>query len=112
MLPTTNANVFSQHRMDVKPNMSDWITSTIAYNSAFTKARDNERGNVPAIDSKTLIYDQSRIVSPTNYYGTRFIRYIDPTRKINPAGIDGRNSTRATGEAFTKPVKPQYPQFL
>lgn len=112
MQPTTNASMSSQFRMGVKPNMSDVLSHKQSYNLQLKTMRDLERGNVPAIDSKTLIYDQSRIVSPTNYYGTRFIRYIDPTRKINPAGIDGRNSTRATGEAFTKPVKPQYPQFL
>lgn len=112
MQPTTNVNQFSQFRLDVKPDMSDAVSFDKSFNSKYTSLIDLQRGNVPALDSKTLIYDQSRIVSPTNYYGTRFINFKDPTVRYNPAGLDNINSTKPTGVSFTKPFKPQYPQNL
>lgn len=112
MQPTTNANVFSQYRLGVKSDMSDRLKMTTNSQTQLKTVRDLERGNTPAISSKTLIYDQSRIVSPTNYYGTRFIRNIDPYYKINPAGIDGRNSTTQSGVSFTKPFVKAFPQYL
>lgn len=112
MQPTTNVNQFSQFRLGVKPDMSDVLSFEKSYNSRYTSLTDLQRGNVPALDSKTLIYDQSRIVSPTNYYGTRFIPFKDRTVRYNPAGLDNINSTRALGLSFTKPFKPQFPQNL
>jgi len=112
MQPTTNVHQFSQFRLGVKPDMSDVLSFESSYNPELTVVRDLQRGNVPALDSKTLIYDQSRIVSPTNYYGTRFINFKDRTVRYNPAGLDNTNSTRATGASFTKQFKPQFPQNL
>lgn len=112
MQPTSNSFVFSQSRLGVKPDMSDVLSFDKSYNRQLTKVRDLERGNVPALSSKTLIYDQSRVVSPMNYYGTKFIDGTDSVYRHNPAGIDGRNSTRATGMAFTQPFKRQFPQNL
>jgi hypothetical protein len=112
MQPTTNFNVFGQYRNGVKPNMTDRLSMTYNNQTSITTQHDIKRGNVPAIDSKTLIFDQSRVVSPMNYFGTKFIRYVDPTRRINPAGIDGRNSTVITGLPFTKPFVKSFPQNL
>lgn len=112
MQPTSNSFAFVQARLGVQPDMSDVLSFDKSYNRRLTTMRDLERGNTPALSSKTLIYDQSRIVSPMNYYGTRF---IDGTAKVyrhNPAGMDGRNSTARTGMAFTKPFQAQYPQNL
>lgn len=107
--PTTNTHFSSQHRLGVQPNMSDVTSMFKSYNPLLTQQRDLER-YTPALSSKTLIFDQSRVTEPLNYYGTRYIRYVDPTVKYHPAGMDGRNSTRATGEAFTKPMQKHYPQ--
>lgn len=112
MQRTTNANVFSQYRLGVKPDMTDVFSNHVSHHSQLTHSRDLERGNTPALGSKTLIYDQSRIVSPTNYYGTRFIKGNNVLYKINPAGLDGRNSTRGSGIAFTQTFKHQYPHNL
>lgn len=112
MQPTTNFNQFSQFRLGVQPDMSDVLSFEKSFNPDLTIVRDLQRGNVPALDSKTLIYDQSRIVSPTNYYGTRFINFKDPIVIYNPAGLDNINSTKATGVSFTKPFKRQFPQTL
>jgi hypothetical protein len=112
MQPTSNFNVFSQYRLDVKADMSDLLSFNKSYNSQLTTMRDLQRGNVPFIDSKTLIYDQSRIVSPMNYYGTKFIEFKDHTVRHNPAGIFNQNSTRATGSSFTKPFIKSFPQNL
>lgn len=112
MQPTTNFNVFSQFRLGVKPDMSDVLSFEKSYNPKLTAMRDIQRGNVPAIDSKTLIYDQSRIVSPMNYYGTKFIENKDKPVKHNPAGIFNQNSTRSTGQSFTKPFIKAFPQNL
>lgn len=112
MQPTTNFNQSIQHRLDVEPNMSDVLSLDKSYNKKLTQHVYLQRGNVPAIDSKTLIYDQSRIVSPMNYFGTKFINPKDIVYKHKPAGLFDQNSTVQTGSSFTQPFKRQFPQNL
>lgn len=103
--PMNNGHKSKEARYDVKPNMSEMLGFHNSYNVALTRERYLER-YTPALSSKTLIYDQSRITPPLNRYGTRLIPYNDPTVIYRPAGMDGRNSTRQTGE----PLFPQSPK--
>lgn len=106
---TTNSHLTSDFRLDRKKDLSQTLSYFNSYNVDLTRMRDLDRYRTGYSD-KTNIFDQSRVVSPTNYYGTRFIRYVDNTVKYYPAGMDGRNSTRGTGMAFTKPMQKSYPQ--
>lgn len=106
---TTNSHFSSQYRLNVQPDMSDMTSFYKSYNAELNKQRFLER-YTPALSSRTLIYDQERITPPPNRYGTRMIRYIDNTVHYSPAGMDMRNSTRATGSSFTKPFNVSYPQ--
>jgi hypothetical protein len=109
MIPTSNTHKTSDQRLNVRPNMSDMTSFDNSYNVALTRERYSQR-YAPALSSKTLIYDQARIGPPPTRYGTRFIRYVDPTVRYSPAGMDMRNSMKATGLAFTKPTPVNYPQ--
>lgn len=105
----TNSHLSSQYRLNVQPNMSDVTSIYKSYNPELTNQRFMER-YTPALSSKTLVYDQERVVSPPNRYGTRFIRYVDNTVRYSPAGMNMENSTRGTGSSFTKPFNVSYPQ--
>ena len=106
---TTNSHLTSDVRLDRKKDLSQILSYHNSYNVDLTRERDLNRYKTGYSD-KTNIYDQSRVVEPLKNFGTRFIRYINPTVKYYPAGMDGINSTKATGMAFTKPVQKSYPQ--
>lgn len=107
--PTDNSHKLKEHRLGVKPDMSANLSHYNSYNVELSKKRYLER-YVPALSSKTLIYPQDRITPPPNRYGTRMIRFVDPTVYYRPAGMDGKNSTMATGSSFTYQKKVSYPQ--
>jgi hypothetical protein len=65
--PTSNAHQLAQHRLQVKNDMSEQLAHTHQYSYALTKARDLDR-YYPAISSKLNIFDNSRTVSPLNYF--------------------------------------------
>lgn len=108
--PTSNSHKTEEHRKGVKPNMSQMLSHNNSYNVELKNERYKARAYTPALSSKTLIYDQSRVIEPPNRYGHRFITYNDPTVRIRPAGMDGKNNTRATGNSFTYKKGVQYPQ--
>lgn len=108
--PTSNGHKHAEHRLGVKPDMSKTLSFYNSYNVELKNERDSARAYTPALSSKTLIYDQTRVIEPPNRYGHRFIRYIDPTVRHRPAGMDGQNNTRATGNAFTYKKGVVYPQ--
>ena len=107
--PTDNSHKLKEYRLGVKPDMSTMLSHYNSHSAEISKQRYLER-YVPALSSKTLIYPQDRIISPPNRYGTRMIRFIDPTVHYRPAGIDGMNSTMATGSSFTYQKQVSYPQ--
>lgn len=110
MQPASNGHQSRDVRMNVQPNMSDVLSYHDNYNVALSRERYMDR-YTPALSSKTLIYDQARVTSPPNRYGTRLIRYVDPTVIYRPAGMDGVNSTRQSGEPmFPQPHRVFYPQ--
>ena len=109
MTTFTNKHFTNQMRSDVKPDMSDMTSFHKSYNVALTNDVYLDR-YTPALSSKTLIYHQERITPGPNRYGTRLIRYVDPTVHYSPAGMDMRNSTKQTGLSFTYPMKVHYPQ--
>lgn len=96
---------------DTKPNLSEQFNHKGSYNFALTQARYLER-YTPAISSKLNIYDETRVVSPTNYLGIRFIKDDYVQRRYSPAGMDMTNSRKITGEAFTTPFPKMFPQNL
>lgn len=96
---------------DTKPNLSDQYNHKGSYNFALTQARDLDR-YYTAISSKLNIYDETRVVSPTNYLGVRFIKDDSVTKRYSPAGMDMVNSRKITGEAFTTPFPKMFPQNL
>lgn len=108
---TSNAHHTLQHRLQVKNDLSEQLSHTHQYSYALTNARDQSR-YYPALSSKLNIFDNSRTVSPLNYFGRRFIEPNDMTQHYSPAGMNMENSRRITGIAFTKPQKLFYPQNL
>lgn len=109
MTLSTNAHFTNQMRSDKKPDMSEMTSFHKSYNVELTRDRYVDR-YTPALSSKTLVYHQERINPGPNRFGTRLIRYVDPTVHYSPAGIDMRNSTKQTGLSFTYPTKVHYPQ--
>lgn len=109
MTTFTNTHFTNQMRSDKQPDMSEMTSIFKSYNNALTNDRYLER-YTPALSSRTLVHPQERITEGPNRFGTRLIRYVDPIVHYSPAGIDMRNSMRATGEAFTYPTKVHYPQ--
>lgn len=107
-LATDNSHKSKAFLYDVKPNMSEMTNYNNSYNVALTKERYNSR-YTPALSSKTLVYDQSRQTPLPVIFGTKFVRYIDPTVIHRPAGMDGINSTRMTGQPlFPQPQRGVY----
>jgi len=109
--PTTNAHFTAQHRYQIKSDLSDQLAHFQTYNFELTKERDLSRYRT-AYSSKLNIFDNSRTVSPNNYFGHKFIRNVDRTQLFNPAGMDGENSRTMTDQPFTKPVPKSFPQVL
>ncbi len=111
-IPTNNSHKSKDTRYDTQPNMSAMLSHFNSHSREISKQRYAER-YVPALSSKTLVHPQERITPPLNRLGTHMIRYIDPTVRHRPAGMDGVNNTRATGEPlFTEPHRVKYPQNL
>ena len=109
MTAVSNKHFSNQMRSDVQADMSEMTSFHKSYNVALTNEKYLQR-YTPALSSKTLVYHQERITPGPNRYGTRLIRYVDPTVHYSPAGMSGINSTRATGLSFTYPTKVHYPQ--
>jgi hypothetical protein len=110
-IPTSNRHVNNEYRLGRQPDLSEQIAHYDTYNFALTKERDLDRFRT-VYSSKTHIVDQSRVVSPTNYFGIRHISAINPRQLFCPAGMDGENSRVQSGIAFTQPVRPNYSQVL
>jgi hypothetical protein len=109
--PISNASFSSQYRLDAQPNLSSQLGYDTSYNAVLTKERDLAR-YYTSLSSKNNIYDQSRIVSPLNYFGVRFIEGDDTRQRFSPAGMNMENSRKISGVGFTKPVVRHYPQNL
>jgi len=97
----TNAHFSSQYRLNAKPDYSDMVSFNQSHNVQLTREKDLSRYRTGYSD-KNNIYDNSRTVPPTNYFGKRFIRDYDRTPHYRPAGMDYVNSTIQSGQAFTK----------
>jgi hypothetical protein len=110
-LPTSNHHLAQDVVQDRKPNLSSQFSHYNTYNFQVTKERDLDRYRT-AYSDRTNIFDNARTVSPANYFGIRHIKAIDPTVRYSPAGMDMINSTRATGQSFTKPFVKQFPSVL
>ena len=104
--PVSNLHYTSSIRLGVEPDYST-LASFQSYNTELTKARDLDRYRTGWSD-KTNIYDPSRVVSPQNYFGIRYGRYIDPTIRYAPAGLDGVNSRPISGVSFTKKIVARF----
>ena len=109
--PTTNAHFHTEHRLNAQPDRSTQFAHFNTYNFALTKERDLARYKT-AYSSKLNIFDNSRTVAPTNYYGTRFIQANGEVQHFAPAGMNGENSRRSNPFSFTKPAPRMYPQNL
>jgi hypothetical protein len=108
---TTNAHHTDAHRHQVKNDLSTQLSHQQSYNAALTQQRDLERYKT-GYSSKLNVFDNSRTVSPTNYFGRAYIDAIDPTQRFSPAGMDMVNSRTITGIAFTKPAPKLFQQVL
>lgn len=108
---TTNSHHTPAHRYQIKNDMSEQSAHFKTYNFALTKARDLDRYRT-VYSSKLNIFDNSRTVSPNNYFGISHIRNVDRTPHYSPAGMDMQNSRVQTGLAFTKPVPKMFQQAL
>jgi hypothetical protein len=93
--PTTNAHMTAQYRLDRKPDMSSQLSHFNTYNFALTKTRDLDRYRT-VYSSKLNVFDNSRTVEPTNFFGVRFIHDIDRRQLFSPAGINMENSRQQT----------------
>ena len=105
----SNSHMATEFLLDRKPDMSSQIAHNSSYNVALTRERDLARYRT-AYSSKTNIFDQSRVVAPSTYFGTRLITPINNTVRYSPAGMDMVNSTAMTGMSFNKPIKQTLPQ--
>ena len=100
-VPISNKQMAAQYRLGVPPNLSK-MADADNYNLQLNIERDLDRYRT-IFSSKTNIFDNSRVVSPSmNYLGIKMGRFIDPLIKREPAGFDGVNNTVTTGEGFTK----------
>jgi hypothetical protein len=109
--PVSNAHHSLPFRLKAQPDLSVQFAHFDSYNVELTKMRDLAR-YTPALSSKTLIYDPTRIVSPANYFGVKFIEPCAEGQRFSPAGMDMVNSRKQTGLAFTKPFRKFFPQNL
>ena len=109
--PTTNAHFHTEHRTNAQPDRSTQFAHFNTYNFALTKERDLARYKT-AYSSRLNIYDQTRVVEPRNYYGTRFIEPNGEEIRYSPAGMDMVNSRQSNPFSFTKPAPRMYPQNL
>ena len=105
-IPTSNSHKSVEYRMGVQPNYSS-MAKADNYNNDLTIDRDLERYRT-VLSSKTNIYDPTRIVTPQNKFGVRFVRPVSDRVLYHPAGLDGVNATTATGASMTKPVPNIY----
>jgi hypothetical protein len=108
---TTNAHHVPAHRHQVRNDLSEQLSHQSSYNAYLTQQRDLDRYRT-VYSSKLNIFDNSRTVSPTNYFGRAYIDAIDPTQLFSPAGMDMVNSRVQTGQAFTKPAPRIFQQAL
>jgi hypothetical protein len=107
----SNAHLTTDYRLERKPDMSSQISHMNSHNFALTKSRDLDRYRT-VFSSKLNIFDNSRTVPNTNYFGIRQIHDIDRRQLFSPAGMNMENSRPMTGAAFTKTWRPTFPQNL
>lgn len=108
---TTNTHHTAAHRHQIRNDLSEQLSHQSSFNAYLTQMRDLDRYKT-VYSSKLNVFDNSRTVSPTNYFGRAFGDAINPTQLFSPAGMDMVNSRRITGEAFTKPAPRIFQQVL
>jgi hypothetical protein len=108
---TSNGHLTASYRADRKPDLSQQFAHYQTANFALTRERDLARYRTGYSD-RTQIYDNSRTVEPSNYFGIKHITFNNPRVLYSPAGMDMVNSTAQTGAAFTKPWQRTFPQNL
>lgn len=104
-VPTSNKNFSTQYRMGARPDYSEMTRES--YSQKLNRERDLQPYRT-VWSSKLNVYDQSRVIAPMNRFGVKFGTYNSPRVQYSPAGFDGVNNTRATGESFTKPFVKRY----
>jgi hypothetical protein len=109
--PTLNAHMTTSYRLDRKPDLSSQLAHYNTAEYAVSTDRWNDRYRA-ALSSKLNIFDNSRTTPNANYFGIRMLHDIDRVQHYAPAGMNGENSRRITGESFTKPWRLVYPQKL
>ena len=96
-------------RLGQQPNLSFQVAQKNSYNRKLFQERDLARYRT-VYSSKLHHFDQARVVQPSNRFGIKHIRNVDPYVRYSPAGMDMRNSTRQSGVSFTRPSRVRYAQ--
>jgi hypothetical protein len=104
MTSTTNAHHALQRRLDAKPNYS--ITTNPKNKGTYWESLDTftDRNKARPWCDRTLIYDPTRIVEPTNKFGLKFIDFVPPTTRYTPAGM--------LGQLLPVPIRGSHPTTM